>query len=228
LGSEEEGPVIDAILVDDQEVVREGLRSALRGEWRIRVVADYSRPDDAVRHAALRRVDVAIVEYRLEGTSGGELCRQILEQAPGAAVIIHSSYLAEDAVRRCMLAGASAYVAKSAGLKELQTALESILVSGGANRRQALIEQQLQVLQAQQSGKGKPPTPRQREILELGAEGMTNVEIAERLFISESTVRFHFDSLREKFEARSKTELIVKAMRGGFIAPPDETRALVG
>ena len=104
-----------------------------------------------------------------------------------------------------------------AGLKELQTALDSILLDGAANRRQALIEQQLQVLQAQQSGKGKPPTPRQREILELGAEGMTNVEIAERLFISESTVRFHFDSLREKFEARSKTELIVKAMRGGFI-----------
>jgi DNA-binding NarL/FixJ family response regulator len=209
--------VIDAIVVDDQEVVREGLRSALRGEWEIRVVADYARPDDAVRHAALRRVDVAIVEYRLEGTDGSDLCREILEQSPAAAVVIHSSYIAEDAVRRCMLAGASAYVEKSAGLKELQAALESILLGGAANRRQALIEKQLQVLQAQQSGKGKPPTPRQREILELGAEGMTNVEIAERLFISESTVRFHFDSLREKFEARSKTELIVKAMRGGFI-----------
>jgi DNA-binding NarL/FixJ family response regulator len=209
--------VIDAIAVDDQEVVREGLRSALRGESRIRVVADYSCADDAIRHAALHKVDLAIIEYRLEGTSGADLCREILEQSPGAAVIIHSSHIAEDAVRRCMLAGACAYVEKSTGLQELRTALDSVLNSG-ANRREVLIEQQLQVLQAQQSGRGKPPTPRQREILELGAEGMTNVEIAERLFISESTVRFHFDSLREKFEARSKTELIVKAMRDGFIA----------
>lgn len=220
--------MIRAIIVDDHEVVREGLKWTLQVDPRIRVLAAYGDPNLAVRHSMRGPIDVAIVEYRLDGMDGSELCREILQQAPEAAVIVHSFYLAENAVRRCMLAGATAYVAKSAGLGELREALDRVLTPRNEGSRQALIEQQLRGLQATQSRTDMPPTPRQTQILELAAEGLTNLAIAERLFISESTVRFHFNSLREKYEARSKTELIAKAIRCGFIGLPADDGALVG
>ena len=109
---------------------------------------------------------------------------------------------------------------KAAGLPELRAAIERVMEDGTAVNGTAApqIVKQLHAVVAARMDDAIP-TPRQEAVLELAAQGMTNGEIGERLYISESTVRFHVQKLKEKFSARTKTELIAKAIRTGFIAP---------
>jgi DNA-binding NarL/FixJ family response regulator len=136
-------------------------------------------------------------------------------------VIVLTTYLGEGTVRSALDAGASAYVTKAAGLPELRAALARVIADEGVEGESVaapLIVKQLHSLVAARSDDAIP-TPRQEAVLELAAQGMTNGEIGEKLFISESTVRFHVQKLKEKFSAKTKTELIAKAIRTGFIAP---------
>jgi DNA-binding NarL/FixJ family response regulator len=182
---------------------------------------------------ALRRVrqtlpDIALVDLRLPDMRGEDLTRELRRDFPSTAVIILSTYLSEETVRGALQAGAAAYVTKAAGLPELLDAIERVQ-EGGKTEGPASgprIVKQLHALVSERMA-GATPTPQRERVLELAAQGFTNHEIGERLFISESTVRFHVQKLKGKFEARTKTELIAKAIRTGFIAPAGEAE-LVG
>jgi len=143
-------------------------------------------------------------------------------------VIILSTYLSEETVRGALQAGAAAYVTKAAGLPELLAAIERVRlgrsVTSPASGPQ-IVKQLHQLVNERMSG--TTPTPQQERVLELAAEGYTNQEIGKRLYISESTVRFHVQKLKAKFEARTKTELIAKAIRTGFIAPAGEAELVL-
>jgi DNA-binding NarL/FixJ family response regulator len=207
------------MIVDDHEVVREGLVAALAANPRFEVAAVVSSAAEAL--AALRRAvpDVAVVDLRLPDMGGDELCRALRKAVSGLPVVILSSYASEDTVRAAMDAGAAAYISKSAGLGELRAVLERVL-SGDEPQ----IVEQLHGLLVRRNDDARP-TPRQERVLDLAAEGMTYHEIGARLFISESTVRFHMQKLKSKFGARTKTDLIAKAIRAGVIAPAAEDRA---
>jgi len=208
------------LIVDDHEVVREGLASALATDERFEIVGTAASGKEALERARQTLPDIALVDLRLPDMRGEDLTREIRTRFPSTAVIVLSTYLGEGTVRASLDAGASAYVTKAAGLPELRAAIDRVIADDGATDGAAApqIVKQLHSLVAARMD-DSIPTPRQEAVLELAAQGLTNGEIGDRLFISESTVRFHVQKLKEKFSAKTKTELIAKAIRTGFIAP---------
>lgn len=218
-----ESSQVRIMIVDDHEIVREGLRASLTRDPRIDVVAEASTGKEALRWVRRTLPDIALVDLRLPDMNGEELTRELSRDFPGTSVVILSTYLSEETVRGALEAGAAAYVTKAAGLPELVSAIERVMA--GEPRLGAVagpqIVKQLHALVNERMA-GATPTPQQERVLELAAQGFTNNEIGDRLFISESTVRFHVQKLKAKFAARTKTELIAKAIRTGFIAPAGE------
>ena len=208
------------LIVDDHEVVREGLASALAADERFEIVGTAATGKEALQRARQTLPDLALVDLRLPDMRGEDLTRELRRRFPSTAVIILTTYLGEGTVRAALDAGAAAYVTKAAGLPELRSAIERVIEEGDPVNTTAApqIVKQLHAVVASRMDDAIP-TPRQEAVLELAAQGMTNGEIGERLYISESTVRFHVQKLKEKFSARTKTELIAKAIRTGFIAP---------
>lgn len=208
------------LIVDDHEVVREGLAAALASDERFEIVGTVGTGKAALERARQTLPDIALVDLRLPDMLGEDLTREIRQRFPSTAVIVLTTYLGEGTVRAALDAGASAYVTKAAGLPELRAAIDRLLHDSDSVEDSAApqIVKQLHSLVAARMDDAIP-TPRQEAVLELAAQGMTNSEIGDRLFISESTVRFHVQKLKEKFSARTKTELIAKAIRTGFIAP---------
>jgi DNA-binding NarL/FixJ family response regulator len=211
------------MIVDDHEIVREGVRATLSSDPRIDVVAEASTGREALRRVRQTLPDIALVDLRLPDMRGEDLTRELRRDFPSTAVIILTTYLSEETVRGALDAGAAAYVTKAAGLPELMAAIERVMDGAGAPGVAAgpQIVKQLHAL-VEDRMSGARPTPQQERVLELAAQGFTNQEIGTRLFISESTVRFHVQKLKAKFAARTKTELIAKAIRTGFIAPAGE------
>jgi DNA-binding NarL/FixJ family response regulator len=215
------------LIVDDHEVVREGLMAALSKDARFTLVGGASGAAEALDLARRERPDVAIVDMHLPDVPGHELCRQLRGLLRDITVIALSSYLTEEAVRNAIRAGASAYVTKAAGLQELRAVLDEVCAPGERRSADALnvtqIVRRLEQLVESRSDTSTP-TPQQARVLQLAAEGLTYGEFAKRLMISESTVRFHIQKLKLKFETNSKTELVARAIRSGLIvAPGDES-----
>lgn len=213
---------IRLLIVDDHEVVREGLVAALAADHRFDVLTAAASGAEAL--AAVRRhvPDVAVVDLRLPDMPGDELCRCLRQRSPGTSLVVLSSYESEDKVRAAMDAGASAYISKSAGLAELRSVLVRVASEGPDASRPQIVEELHRLLVRHDDD--ERPTPRQERVLDLAAEGLTYHEIGARLFISESTVRFHMQKLKLKFGARTKTDLIAKAIRSGVITPATDDR----
>jgi DNA-binding NarL/FixJ family response regulator len=206
------------LIVDDHEVVREGLLAALAPDERFEVVAAAGSAAEALSRLDRVRPDVAVVDLRLPDMPGDTLCRALREKRPGLPVVILSSYTSEDAVRSAMRAGAWAYIAKAAGLSELRDVLARASADPGGDP--PIVEQLHRLLVRREDA--SRTTPQQERVLELAAEGLTYQRIGDQLCISESTVRFHMQKLKGKLGARTKTDLIAKAIRAGIIAPAAE------
>jgi DNA-binding NarL/FixJ family response regulator len=209
------------LVVDDHEVVRAGLASTLSQDPGLRVVGSAGSGAEAVELAGRERPDVAIVDMRLPDMPGPLLCRRLRERLPSVSVVVLSSYLSEDAVREAIAAGASAYVTKAAGLSELRRVLAETVRDGGPPGGVSQIVRRQRDLDEARA-RDDAPTPRQARVLELVAQGLTYAEVAERLVISESTVRFHVQRLKLKLGTNSRTELVLRAVRSGFIAGPED------
>lgn len=218
-GTEAERPV-RVLVVDDHEVVREGLSAALAADGQFEVVAAVATASAALQAATRTRPDVALVDLRLPDLMGDRLCAELRRRLPATAVVVLSSYVSEDTVRTAMAAGAAAYITKGAGLSELRKALVDVVRTDEGPREPRIVGQ-LHELVSRRAGDSRL-TPQQERVLELSAEGLTYREIGGRLFISESTVRFHMQKLKLKFDARTKTELIARAIRSGALAPAAE------
>lgn len=211
------------LVVDDHEVVREGLVASLTRNSGYEVVGSVGDGRSALERARRTLPDVVLLDLRLPDVDGVELCRKLRKSFPSTAVVVLSTYLSEGTVRAALDAGASAYVTKAAGLPELTKALSRVAERGLAptgqsapeivNHLHRLVSSRIQ---------GSQPTPQQAKVLELAAQGLTNKEIGAQLFLSESTVRFHLQKLKGKMGARTKTELIAKAIRSGLISPAFE------
>jgi DNA-binding NarL/FixJ family response regulator len=219
-GAAAEAPRIRVLVVDDHEVVREGLLAALAADGRFEVIAAVPTAAAALAVANRTRPDVALVDLRLPDLMGDRLCAELRQRLPATAVVLLSSYVSEDTMRAAMEAGASAYITKGAGLSELRQTLVDV-VAGEPGPPERRILEQLHDLVSRRGGDTRL-TPQQERVLELSAEGLTYREIGARLFISESTVRFHMQKLKSKFNARTKTELIARAIRTGAMPPAAE------
>ncbi|HLM34341.1 MAG TPA: response regulator transcription factor [Gaiellaceae bacterium] len=202
---------ITALIVDDHEVVREGLRLSLSRAPHIRVVGEASDGASAVELAERRRPDVVIMDVRMPGLDGLEATKLLTEKMPSAKVLIFTAYSERSLLGRGLESGAKGYILKEAPHQTLVRAIEK--VAGG----EGYVDPAL--MPAFLGGKDQTDmlTAREREILQLLADGMSNGDVAQRLFISQETVKSHVRHILTKLEADTRTHAVAIALREAMI-----------
>src|SRR6478735_8923476 len=185
---------ITTLIVDDHEVVREGLRLSLSRAPHIRVIGEAADGESAVELAERRRPNVVIMDVRMPGMDGLEATKLMAERVPESAVLIFTAYSERSLLSRGLESGAKGYVLKEAPHETLLRAIEKV-ASGEGYVDPALMPAFL-------SGKEDDTlTAREREILQLLADGMSNADVATKLFISQETVKSHVRHILAKLEA---------------------------
>ncbi len=205
---------IRVFVLDDHEVVRRGLRELLESQGDITVVGESGSAAEATRRIPALRPDVAILDGRLGDGSGVDVCREVRSADPSIRALILTSYDDDEALFAAILAGASGYVLKQIAGNDLLDTIRRVAAG------QSLIDPSLtaRVLDRVRGG-GQPAdelaglTPREREILGLIAEGLTNRQIGERLFLAEKTVKNYVSGLLAKLGVERRTQAAVLASR---------------
>jgi two-component system, NarL family, response regulator DevR len=207
-------PTINVYLLDDHEVVRRGLREMFTDAGDIRVVGESGSARDASRRIPALRPDVAILDARLPDGSGIDVCRDIRSADPSINALILTSYEDDEALFAAIMAGASGYLLKQiSGADVIETVRR---VAAG----QSMIDPHLtaRVLDRIRTGDQEIAelaqlTDREREILELIADGLTNRQIGARLFLAEKTVKNYVSSVLAKLGLERRTQAAVLATR---------------
>jgi DNA-binding NarL/FixJ family response regulator len=202
---------ITCLIADDHEVVREGLRLALSRSQRIRVIGEAADGASAVALAERRRPDVVIMDLRMPDMDGLEATELIAAKAPGSAVLIFTAYGERSLLQRGLESGALGYILKETPHETLVRAIEKV-AAGETFVDPGLMAEVV-------SARGQPDilTPREREILQLLADGMSNVDVAQKLFISQETVKSHVRHILAKLEADTRTQAVAIALREAMI-----------
>lgn len=195
-------------IVDDHYMVIEGIRSLLQNEKNIEWVGHASNA--ASCHAFLQQhlPEVILMDINLPDKSGIDLCKEVREKYPAVFVIGLSTFNQQSFIQKMMDNGASGYVLKNATQEELMEAIET--VAGG---KTFLSDEAAQSLRKNNEAEIPVLTRREKEVLELIADGLTNNEIAAKLFISVTTVDTHRKNLLAKFDCRNIASLIKAAMQ---------------
>jgi len=202
---------ITCLIVDDHEVVREGLRLSLSRSPHIRVVGEAGDGRAAIELAERRKPDVVIMDVRMPTMDGLDATKELTEKEPEIAVLIFTAYSERSLLARGLESGAKGYILKEAPHETLVRAIEK--VAGG----ESFIDPAL--MPAFLSGKDREDmlTSREREILQLLADGMSNADVAQRLFISQETVKSHVRHILAKLEADTRTHAVAIALRDAII-----------
>jgi len=202
---------ITCLIVDDHEVVREGLRLSLSRAPNIRVVGEASDGESAIALAERRRPNVVIMDVRMPGMDGLEATKILSEKAPEVAVLIFTAYSERSLLGRGLESGARGYILKEAPHQTLLRAIEKVAAGDG------YVDPAL--MPAFLTGKDQTDmlTTREREILQLLADGMSNADVATKLFISQETVKSHVRHILAKLEADTRTHAVAIALRESII-----------
>ena len=202
---------ITVLIVDDHEVVREGLRLSLSRTPHIRVVGEAGDGQTAVSLAERRKPDVVIMDVRMPGMDGLEATRLITDRDPTVNVLIFTAYSERMLLSRGLESGARGYILKEAPHETLLRAIEKVAAGD------TFVDPALMPNLVQGRDGGDSLTAREREILQLLADGMSNADVATRLFISQETVKSHVRHILVKLEADTRTQAVAIALREAMI-----------
>ncbi|MBX2934232.1 MAG: response regulator transcription factor [Ferruginibacter sp.] len=198
-------------IVDDHYMVIEGIRSLLQNEKDIDWMGHATNAASCLAFLKQQQPDIILMDINLPDKSGIDLCKEVVQLYPAVKILGLSTFNQQAVIRNMMDNGASGYVLKNADKEELLEAIKTVLT--GKNYLSHEVSRSLR-----ESENSMPPiTRREKEVLQLIAEGLTNAEIAETLFISIPTVNTHRKSLLEKFEAKNTAILISKGIKNGLI-----------
>jgi DNA-binding NarL/FixJ family response regulator len=214
--------MISVLIADDQAMVRAGLRLILESEDDIVVVAEAENGKEGVRLARREKPDVVLMDVRMPVMDGLEATRQITEQVEGTRVIVLTTFDLDDYVYGSLRAGASGFLLKDADGDQLVNAIRVVaagdaliapsitkrLISEFADRPQSAEVEGLDEL-----------TEREVEVLGLMAKGLSNAEIGEALFVSETTVKTHVSHILTKLHLRDRVQAVVAAYESGLATP---------
>lgn len=212
-------------VVDDHEVVRHGLRLSLELEPDMMVVGEARTGEDAVHMVTTTRPDVVLLDVRLEGADGPEVCRRILEVAPGTAVVMLTNYIQDGFVLRSLMAGAKGYVIKDVQLSELKKMVRSVYRGGSVLDPKVTGQVILTAKSAAEAPAVRAAGPRKMTtlsdtdlaILRHLSDGLTDKQIAGRIHLSPHTVKDHLEKIRALLDVGSRTEIVATALRRGLV-----------
>lgn len=210
---------IRVLIADDHVVMREGICLLLEAESDIEVIGQASDGQEAWEKTRELKPDIVLMDITMPGVSGLEATRRLRAALPGTQVIVLTMHEGDEFFFRMLQAGASGYVLKGASPDELLTAIRAVHRGGVylyPTMARKLMADYLTRLPSEQS-RYDDLTPREREILTLIAEGLTNRQIAEKLVISVNTVGTHRQNIMGKLDLHNKSELIKYAIRKGLI-----------
>ncbi len=213
---------IRVLLADDHAVLREALRVLLSMHGEVEVVGDVCDGREAVEAAQRLLPDVVLMDLAMPGLNGVEATRQIIQRARGVRVLMLTGYTDDDRVLEALRAGAYGYVVKRSDVKELLLAIQAVhrgnlYISSSVSDGRTAIELLMQA-QSQVQDSSEKLTEREREILQLVAEGHPNQSIADRLVLSVKTVEAHKAHIMTKVGAQRTTDLIRYALKRGIIS----------
>jgi len=215
--------VITVLLVEDHAVVREATAEVVDHQADMHVVGQAGTGEEAVEMARVLQPDVVVMDIAMPRLSGLEATRQIAAECPHCRVLVLTAHEEEEYVVDLFQAGAVGYLLKTASLDELLEAIRA------AARGETVLPPPIAAVIVRHLVAGEIPeeeapalTDREMEVLRLAAQGLTNYDIAQRLYISVRTVEAHLTHIYNKLDVGSRTEAAVFALRQGWIPPEEE------
>ena len=229
-GAERPGEVsgtISVVLADDQALMRMGFRMVLEAEEDIAVVGEASDGTSALAQAKALHPDVILMDVRMPGMNGIEATERIAQECPGTRVLILTTFDLDEYAFAGLRAGASGFLLKDTRPAELAEAIRTV-ASGEAVVSPRITQRMLEMFATSLPNSGTPAqasdpridslTPREKEILVLMSQGMSNAEIAEHLVVSATTVKTHVGNVLAKLDVRDRVQAVVVAYETGLMA----------
>lgn len=214
-------PRIRVIIADDHEIVRQGVRNIVENEPDMDLVGEATNGRDAIDLVAAEKPDLAILDLTMPELNGIEATRQIVRQQPGTRVLIFTMHDAEQLVHEVFAAGAAGYLLKSDAGRKLVTAIHAIAEGSrffSSRLSEVIMDGFLRRDTPHQPAENRPsPSAREREIIQLLAEGRSNKEVAATLGISVKTAETHRAAVMRKLGLHSISELVRYAIRNHII-----------
>ena len=213
------------LIADDQALIRVGVRKILDAEPETTVVGEAADGDDAVAEARRLRPDVVLMDIRMPVLDGIEATRRIVGDLPATRVLILTTFGLDNYVYDALRAGASGFMLKDAPPEEIAAAVR-IVASGEALLAPAITRSVIEEFARHGPAPPRIPspaleelTPREQEVLDLLARGLSNPEICDRLVISEATAKTHVARILQKLDLRDRVQAVIYAYETGLIAP---------
>jgi DNA-binding NarL/FixJ family response regulator len=219
---------VGVLIVDDDDLMRAGLKSVLSSDDSIEVVGEAGDGPTAIEEARMRNPDIVLMDVRMPDLDGISATREVLAVSPRAKVAILTTFEQDDYIFGALSAGASGFLLKRTKPEDLITAVHTLadgdsLLSPSVTRR--VIERMAEEPVADSSVRKRLDvlTPREREVLELIARGLSNGEIASEFVIEGSTVKTHVKHILMKLHLRDRVQAVIFAYESGLTRPGDKT-----
>jgi len=223
--------LIRVLIVDDQELIREGLRTLLELEGGIQIVGEAADGAGGVAAFASKSPDLVLMDIRMPGMDGVEATRRIRAANPEAKILILTTFDEDRLVFDAIRAGARGYLLKDLSGSELAAAVRDVAL-GGAALQPGVARRVMEAFtrlagEAERTGRhpSEPLSPRERSVLALVARGLSNKEIAARLYLAEGTVKNHVSAILQKIDAKDRTQAALWARDFGILDEGSERGA---
>lgn len=212
--------MIRLLIIDDHEMVREGLKAMLTAEADFEIVGEAANAEQAYELIARSHPDVILLDIRLPGVSGIEVCRIVTERYPQTAVIILTTFSDETLVAQCIQAGARGFIVKDIERFDLKRSIRAVARGEAAIDPKAAVAVLAQLRRAPQVSdepSPEPLSPQQLVILRLIAQGLSSREIATQLYLSENTVKGYVQEMLHRLGVKNRTEAVMVAVKQGWL-----------
>ncbi len=200
------------VLVDDHTMLRQGLRRALEGEG-IKVVGEAADGEEGVKICLATKPDVVLMDVSMPGTDGIDATKKLVGADNRMRVVMLTMHIDRDVIDRAIKAGAVGYLTKDASISEV---LEAIRLAANGDRPMSPRLAEAMLTEARNDTE-PVISQREEEVLQLVADGLGTTEIAERLYISQKTVKNHLASIYDKLDARDRTQAVLMAVKMGIV-----------